>query len=81
MPIEYAEGAERANIGVRPLGRGPIMSPVVLEEIRRQKLLVADMGALPPCNSNENALQHRIVAARHMPSLIPIFEEFGLAYQ
>ncbi len=40
-------------------------SVVVLEEVRKQKALVADMGQLPPANSNENALLHRQCMLRH----------------
>lgn len=80
MKIEYAEGAERANIGCRPLGRGPIASPIVLEEIRKHKLFVKDMAALPPSNSNENALLHRQCMVKHYPNLIDCFRQLGLSF-
>ena len=79
LPLQYAPGADRANIGCKPLGRGAVPSPVVAEEIRLHKLYVADMKALPPANTPENARQHRIVAVRHNPSLAQTFRELKLS--
>jgi predicted HTH transcriptional regulator len=39
---------------------------------------VADMAALPPANTPENARQHRSVLMRHNPGLAQTFRELGL---
>ena len=68
------------NIGIRPLGRGAEPSPIIAAEIKAHKAYVRAMMALPVVTSNEIAHAHRVVAARHKPALIPIFEELGLSY-
>jgi hypothetical protein len=80
MSLEYAEGAEKANIGVRPLGRGPIVSQVVLAEIALQKKLVRDTLAILPINTPEKAAAYRRVLAGNMPNVIPVFREFRLSF-
>lgn len=76
--LHYAPSAERANIGCKPLGRGAVPSPTIQEEVRLHKLYVADMAALPPANTPENARQHRSVLMRHNPGLAQTFRELGL---
>ena len=62
----------------KPLGRNPLCTrPAFGVEFEMMK---ADMLALPPANSNENARLHRDVAVRHNPALAPIFTALRLEF-
>ncbi len=80
MPLEYAEGADRANLGCKPLGRGPIVSPVILAEIAALKAYGKDMAAVGPVNCHEAAVAMRKCLAKHMPRVKYIFRGLGLEH-
>lgn len=73
------------NAPVFAVGRNPDkVSAVVQAENAAFALARADMMALPPANSNENARQHRACLMKHASAeargkFAALFAEFGLA--
>ncbi len=60
---------EKTNLGVKPIGRGEVTSPVVLREIASLKKYGEALRAFSPVDSEEKAMAHRAAFLVHLEDL------------